>query len=329
MHPRLPKDSLAVNCKNISKQFGAQIKAVEDVSLEIPLGTLFGLIGADGAGKTTLIKILATLIKPTKGSAEVLGFDVVKDFRTLRHYIGYVPGKFSLYGDLTVKENLKVFATLYHTTIKANYNLFADIYDQLAPFAKRPAAKLSGGMKQKLALCCALVHRPQILLLDEPTTGVDPVSRCVFWDILARLKEEEGIGIVVSTPYMDEAFRCDRVALLGEGRIISEDRPEKLVQSYPYKLWGATAAEKGKLLKAMRGIEGITSVYSFGESLHFTFDEQLLHQEEIKGLLTVKGINGVTLTPITPSIEDYFLAMTKKSNNTHPKEEEQEPHSCG
>lgn len=307
----------AVECNQLRKTFNkGRVIAVNNVSLNIEDGTLFGLIGADGAGKTSLIKILATLCKPDKGTARVLGCDTIKDFRALRHYIGYMPGKFSLYGDLSVRENLKVFATLYNTTIEANYDLYGELYDQLAPFANRAAAKLSGGMKQKLALCCALVHRPHILLLDEPTTGVDPVSRRIFWDILSRIKKEEKLCIIVSTPYMDEAFRCDRVALMKEGEIISEDTPQALVDSYSYKLWGAVSSNKPLLLKKVRTIEGVTSAFTFGESIHLTFDEQITSSESITHQLICMGLEEVNMHPIAPSIEDYFLAMTKEKEES-------------
>ena len=307
---RNKEELLAVDCSHVTKIFGASFKALDDVSLQIKKGTLLGLIGADGAGKTTLIRILASLLLPTKGEVKVLGYDVHKDFRKLRHYIGYMPGKFSLYSDLSVNENLNVFATLYGTKMETNYELFSDLYEQLAPFGKRKAGNLSGGMKQKLALCCALVHRPDILLLDEPTTGVDPVSRKVFWDILTRLRKEFKMPIIVSTPYMDEAFRCDRVALIQNGKIISEDNPQGLVNSYPYKLWGVLSVQKGKMIKELRSLTGVQSVYSFGDTLHLTFDESCLSTEEIVCRMQEKGFKDITIKAIDPTIEDYFLAKT-------------------
>lgn len=311
----------AISCRGLSKRFRSGVEAVKDVTLEIPNGTLFGVIGADGAGKTTLIRMLATLLLPSSGKAEVLGLDVVKNFRRLRHNIGYMPGKFSLYTDLSVDENIKIFATLYGTTVKENYNLFGDIYEHLAPFGKRKAGKLSGGMKQKLALCCALVHRPAILLLDEPTTGVDPVSRKVFWDILSRLRNEEGMPILVSTPYMDEAFRCDRVALMQGGRIISEDDPGELTRNYPYALWGVHAGNKGALIKELRKIPGVRSVYSFGEELHLSFDEDSLSCEDIIAQARKKGFEDIAIRSIEPTIEDFFLAKTaEESSSVAPKE---------
>lgn len=303
---RLPATP-AVLCKNLHKQFADGTQALEGISLQIMPGTLFGLIGADGAGKTTLIRILATLLKPTQGTAELLGKDVVTRFRSLRHQIGYMPGRFSLYPDLSVRENLNIFATLYDTTIEANYDLISEIYEQIAPFAKRPAGKLSGGMKQKLALCCALVHRPDILLLDEPTTGVDPVSRKVFWQILVRLKEEEKLSIIVSTPYMDEAILCDEIALLSQGHIIAEGQPHALIASYPSILWAAKASDKGALLQAFREEEGVVSAYSFGDKLHFTTDSRRLDIAHLRSHLRANGFPDVVIEPISPSIEDYFL----------------------
>ncbi len=299
----------AVQCTGISRYYG-KVEALRDVSIDIPKGQLFGLIGADGAGKTTLIKSIATLLKPNKGHIEVLGYDSLKDFRILRHFIGYMPGKFSLYGDLTVYENLKVFATLHETSIKKNYTLFADIYEQLKPFSNRFAANLSGGMKQKLALCCVLVHRPRILLLDEPTTGVDPVSRHIFWDILGRLCREDKMNIIVSTPYMDEAFRCDTVALMQNGQIVAVDTPQNLVNAYPYTLWGASANSKDKLLRALRSIHGLTSSFSFGDKIHFTFNESQVSIEKIKLYLQKEGLEDIHIEQIDPSIEDYFLSKT-------------------
>lgn len=304
------EEVLAVDCRGVTKYYGATLKALDDISLQIEKGTLFGLIGADGAGKTTLIRIFASLLKPTEGEVKVLGCDVVKDFRRLRHYIGYMPGKFSLYSDLSVNENLNIFATLYGTKVETNYDLFASLYEQLAPFGKRKAGNLSGGMKQKLALCCALVHRPRILLLDEPTTGVDPVSRKVFWEILTQLCKEYKMPIIVSTPYMDEAFLCDRVALVQKGRIISEAKPQTLVDSYPHSLWGVFSSQKGKMIKELRQLSGVQSVYSFGDALHLTFDDTVQSEEEILATMRQKGFSDIAIRPIKPTIEDYFLAKT-------------------
>ena len=213
--------------ENIVKTYGPakdKVMAVGGISFEVERGELFGLIGPDGAGKTSLIRMLATLLLPDRGTATVDGYDTVKDYKEIRKRIGYMPGKFSLYPDLSVEENINFFATIFNTTLKENYDLVSDIYSQLEPFRHRRAGKLSGGMKQKLALSCALIHRPSVLLLDEPTTGVDVVSRKEFWDMLANLKNE-GITILVSTPYMDEAGRCDRIALVQNGKLLSVDTP--------------------------------------------------------------------------------------------------------
>lgn len=212
---------------NITKRYGA-VSALKGVSFEVGKGELFGLIGPDGAGKTTLFRLLTTLLKPDEGSAQVEGLDIIHDYRKIRNIVGYMPGKFSLYQDLSVEENLEFFASLFGGTVEENYDLIAPIYSQIEPFKDRRAGRLSGGMKQKLALSCALIHRPKVLFLDEPTTGVDAVSRSEFWDMLAGLKEY-GITILVSTPYMDEAGRCDRIALINEGKILKIDTPEAIV----------------------------------------------------------------------------------------------------
>src|SRR6187431_1596442 len=245
----------AVTLKNISKTYeGGKLKAVNDISFDVEQGELFGLIGPDGAGKTSIFRILTTVLLPDKGQATVGGLDVVKEYRAIRNKVGYMPGKFSLYQDLTVAENLKFFATIFKTTIEENYDLIKDIYEQIKPFNNRPAGKLSGGMKQKLALCCALIHKPEVLFLDEPTTGVDAVSRKEFWDMLKRLKEQ-GITILVSTPYMDEAYLCDRIALIQNGKILSIDTPEEIVKQYPKTLYAIKAARMSKLLQDLRNTE--------------------------------------------------------------------------
>lgn len=218
-----------ISISGITKRYGS-LTALDNVSFEVGRGELFGLIGPDGAGKTTLFRLLTTLMRPDSGSAKVEGYDIVEDYREIRNIVGYMPGKFSLYQDLTVEENLNFFASIFGSTIEGNYDLIAPIYSQIEPFRKRRAGKLSGGMKQKLALSCALIHRPKVLFLDEPTTGVDAVSRSEFWDMLAGLKNH-GISILVSTPYMDEAGRCDRIALINEGRIMRIDTPERITDS--------------------------------------------------------------------------------------------------
>ena len=260
--------SAAVELHHISKAYGA-VKAVRDVSLDIAPGELFGLIGPDGAGKTTLFRILTTLLLADTGTATVAGYDVVRDFRAIRNVVGYMPGKFSLYQDLTVQENLEFFAAVFRTTVRENYALVRDIYEQLAPFKDRRAGALSGGMKQKLALCCALIHKPEVLLLDEPTTGVDAVSRQEFWHMLGTLKAK-GITIVVSTPYMDEAARCERVALLQEGQVLRVDTPAALRQSYPWPLYAVRAAHMYPLLQDLRAYPAAHSCYAFGEAAHLS-----------------------------------------------------------
>src|SRR6478609_5601917 len=237
---------------NIVKTYNkGKIKAVNNVSLSVEKGELFGLIGPDGAGKTSIFRILTTLLPPDSGTATVIGFDTTKDPTEIRKRVGYMPGKFSLYQDLTVEENLTFFATLFNTTIQENYDLIKDIYEQIKPFSNRMAGKLSGGMKQKLALCCALIHKPEVLFLDEPTTGVDVVSRKEFWEMLKRLKAQ-GISILVSTPYMDEASLCDRIALIQNGNIMSLDTPKNIIAGFPAKLYAVKSKDIYRLLKNFR-----------------------------------------------------------------------------
>ncbi len=294
--------------KNISKSYGA-VNALVNVSFSVDKGQIFGLIAPDGSGKTTLLRILTTLILADSGSATVCGYDVIKDYKQIRRIVGYMPGQFSLYPDLTVEENLQFFATLFNTTITANYDIIADIYTQIAPFKNRPAGKLSGGMKQKLALCCALIHRPQILFLDEPTTGVDPISRIDFWNMLHRLKGE-GITIVVSTPYMDEAERCDRMLLMRDGEILANDTPYGIRSSYRNKLYSIHAANVYPLLQQIRQWSDTLSCYSFGDSHHLatnhTSDITQLHHQ-----LQLAGFSDVTISEINPTIEDCFMTLTQ------------------
>lgn len=297
--------------QNVSKSYVKEgPPALQQVSFSVKKGELFGLIGPDGAGKSTIFRILTTLLLSDEGTATVAGYDVVKNYHEIRSCVGYMPGKFSLYQDLTIEENLHFFATLFGTTVEANYALIKDIYEQIAPFKKRRAGKLSGGMKQKLALCCALVHRPEVLFLDEPTTGVDAVSRKEFWEMLQRLKEE-GITIVVSTPYMDEASLCERIALIQAGQILSIDTPADIIKAYPGKLYALKAEKVHLLLKDVRGYEGIERCYAAGESLHLSFtDEGSDHPAGLLSWLESKGHRGVTVEEITPDIEDCFIAKT-------------------
>lgn len=300
----------AVVVEGLTKRFGTTT-ALRDVSLTVRTGELFGFIGADGAGKTTLFRILATLLLPGSGTARVLGHDVAKELWALRPRVGYMPGKFSLYPDLSVEENLRFFAAVFGTTLEREYEQIAPIYVQLEAFKGRRAGALSGGMKQKLALCCALVHRPDILFLDEPTTGVDAVSRREFWELLARFKES-GLTIVVSTPYMDEATRCDRVALMQQGGILAVDTPAAITRSFDRALFAVRAQERYKMLLTLREYPHTHSVYPFGEVLHYTDRRTDLAAEPIRdqltGFLTSRGLTGVSAEPIPATIEDSFMA---------------------
>jgi len=279
--------------------------AVDDVSFAVKKGELFGLIGPDGAGKTSIFRVLTTLLLPDGGNATVDGFDVVKDYKAIRNLAGYMPGKFSLYQDLTVEENLHFFATVFKTTVEENYDLIKDIYIQIEPFKKRRAGKLSGGMKQKLALCCALIHRPSVLFLDEPTTGVDPVSRKEFWEMLRKLKEQE-ITIIVSTPYMDEAVLCDRIALIQDGKILSIDTPTAIVAAYPDDLYAVKADQMHQLLKVLQGLSIVKDSYAFGEYAHVTYEGNLLQE------LNSVGLTGIDLHPTPVTIEDCFIKLLKE-----------------
>lgn len=293
-----------ISIQNISKTYTGKVpvEALQDISIEINKGELFGLIGPDGAGKTTLFRILTTLLVADKGEAFVDGFDVKKNFLQIRERVGYMPGKFSLYQDLSIEENLNFFARVFNTTVEKNYDLIKDIYVQIEPFKKRRAGKLSGGMKQKLALCCALIHKPSVLFLDEPTTGVDPVSRKEFWDMLTRLKQQ-GITIMVSTPYMDEASLCDKIALIQEGKILSVNTPKQITQEYPYKLYSVRSDNNYKLLQQLRKQKEINSCYIFGEYLHVTFKNEKV------------TIEGTEVKEIEPGIEDCFIYLMNKNEN--------------
>ena len=298
-----------ITLEHINKTYNkGSIQAVRDVSFEVNPGEMFGLIGPDGAGKTSLFRILTTLLLPDSGQATVGGLDIIRDLEKIRSTVGYMPGRFSLYQDLTIEENLQFFATVFGTTIKENYNLIKDIYQQIEPFKDRRAGKLSGGMKQKLALCCALIHKPTVLFLDEPTTGVDVVSRKEFWDMLGRLKAE-GITILVSTPYMDEASRCDRVALIQKGSILSIDEPAGIVRAFPGDLYAATATNTHRLLREIREYPGTDSCFAFGEALHVTFKDRAA--DRLLPWLEDKGISGARLEKITPGIEDCFIHLLK------------------
>jgi ABC-type multidrug transport system ATPase subunit len=307
----------AVSLKNIVKTYDkGQVKAVNDVSFDVERGELFGLIGPDGAGKTSIFRILTTVLLADKGNASVEGHDVIKDYQWIRNKVGYMPGKFSLYQDLTVAENLHFFATIFNTTIEENYNLIKDIYDQIKPFNNRPAGKLSGGMKQKLALCCALIHKPEVLFLDEPTTGVDVVSRKEFWDMLKRLKEQQ-ISILVSTPYMDEATLCDRIALIQNGNIMSVDTPQNIINQFPDPLYAAKAKDMYHLLKDFRAEPAVASCYAFGEWLHLTLKEADQNGIDLLKKLALKNnAQDFEAKPITPTIEDSFIRLMIKNEGS-------------
>ena len=287
----------AIQLNNISLKY-KEVTALQDVSFEVERGELFGLIGPDGSGKTSLFRILTTLLLADSGQAAVDGLDVVKNYKEIREKVGYMPGRYSLYQDLTVEENLNFFAAVFNTTIKENYYLIEDIYRQLEPFKTRRAGKLSGGMKQKLALSCALIHKPSVLFLDEPTTGVDPVSRKDFWGMLKKLKQQ-GITILVSTPYMDEAALCDRIALINKGKILQINTPENITANYPRPLYAAESNDNYSLLKELRQNPKVRSAYIFGEAIHVTLNEQLT-------------MNNEQFMEITPTIEDCFIELLKE-----------------
>jgi len=302
--------SVVVN--NIIKRYGSKkavTTALQGISFDVKQGELFGIIGPDGAGKTSLFRILTTLLLADEGTATVDGFDVVKDYKSIRQRVGYMPGKFSLYQDLTVKENLDFFATIFNTTVEENYELIKGIYSQIEPFKERKAGKLSGGMKQKLALSCALIHRPSVLFLDEPTTGVDAVSRKEFWEMLTRLKEQ-GITILVSTPYMDEASLCDRVALIQSGKILSINTPQGIVEAFGKKLLAVKSNDMLHLLKDLKQCKEVEDAYPFGEYHHVVLKKD--GEELLKSNLEQKG-HLFKLKEAKPNIEDCFMALMKTS----------------
>lgn len=296
----------AIEVNGLSKSFGT-VKALDKVSFDVQRGETFGLIGPDGAGKTTLFKILVTLLDTDEGTATVDGLDIGRDYRAIRSRVGYMPGRFSLYPDLTIEENMEFFANLFGVSVEQNYDLVAPIYSQIEPFKKRRAGRLSGGMKQKLALSCALIHKPSVLFLDEPTTGVDAVSRSEFWDMLHNLKKQ-GLSILVSTPYMDEASRCDRIALCNSGKILDIDTPSNMVKKFDGNLYGIKSKEMYSLLKALRGDKTIINSYTAGEYHHLLagngFDAERLKQE-----LASSGHKDVEIKPIVPLIEDVFIKL--------------------
>ncbi len=296
-----------IEVSGLSKSFG-KVKALDSVSFSVKRGELFGLIGPDGAGKTTLFRLLTTLLNPDTGTASIDGLDIIKDYLKIRSRVGYMPGRFSLYPDLTVEENLIFFASLFGVKVEDSYDLVAPIYKQIEPFRTRQAGKLSGGMKQKLALSCALIHHPSVLFLDEPTTGIDAVSRGELWDMLQKLKEK-GITILVSTPYMDEASLCDRIALCNEGRILGIDSPQGIVEKFNLKLYAIRADNMFTLLEAARQVEGVAECYPFGQTHHLIADEKFdIHcfTEQLEAL------SNLTIKPTKPAIEDVFIKLMKQ-----------------
>lgn len=301
-----------VNVENLKMSYDkGRVQALKGVSFDVGEGEIFGLIGPDGAGKTSLFRILTTLLLANSGTAVVDGMDVVKDYKKIRQHIGYMPGRFSLYQDLTVEENLSFFATVFNTTIEENYHLVEDIYRQIEPFKKRKAGKLSGGMKQKLALSCALIHAPHVLFLDEPTTGVDPVSRKEFWEMLQKLKKIFNLSIVVSTPYMDEAVQCDRIALIQEGQFLTIDTPENIIKAYTRTLWAVRSDKMHRLLTDLRGITGVKTAFAFGENHHATINPSVLTIESLREQLAVLGHHNIVIEAVEPTIEDCFMNLQK------------------
>ena len=310
---RSPMQAIEVN--NIKKSYEnkyalGQPDAKEGISFSVSQGELFGIIGPDGAGKTSLFRILTTLILPDSGTASVDGLDIIKDYKEIRNRVGYMPGKFSLYSDLSVEENLKFFASVFQTTIQENYYLIKDIYQQIEPFKDRKAGALSGGMKQKLALSCALIHKPSVLFLDEPTTGVDPVSRKEFWEMLKRLKNQ-GITILVSTPYMDEARLCDKIALIKEGKFMEIDTPENIIASFNKILWSVQSKKMFKLLTDLRSHPFIDSCFAFGETHHITLKNNDLTINNLHKWLQQKGHEEIVIQEIKASIEDCYMQLAQ------------------
>ncbi|RLD48827.1 MAG: ABC transporter ATP-binding protein [Bacteroidetes bacterium] len=295
----------AIIISGISKNYG-DISAIKQLSVEIQKGEIFGLIGPDGAGKTTLIRILTTLLLADEGFAVLEGLDIVKDYKKIRKIVGYMPGRFSLYQDLTVEENLSFFASVFETTIEKNYDLIKDIYSHIEPFKKRKAGDLSGGMKQKLALSCALIHKPKVLFLDEPTTGVDAVSRKEFWEMLKKLKAE-GITVIVSTPYMDEASLCDRIALMQNGKFMTVNTPENIQNSFKKTLFAIKSDDKFRLLNDLRNYEFTNSVNIFGQKLHYTDKRNNVSENDLLTWLKNKNHKNTETEIVKASIEDCFI----------------------
>lgn len=302
-----------VEISKVSKSYDDVI-ALVNISLEVEKGELFGLIGPDGAGKTTLFRILTTLLIPDTGEAYVLGKNVVEDYRDIRPVLGYMPGSFSLYQDLSVEENVRFFASVFGTTLEENYDLIKPIYKQLEPFKNRLAGALSGGMKQKLALSCALIHKPELLILDEPTTGVDAVSRKEFWEMLHLLKHQ-GITIMASTPYMDEADQCDRVALMQNGKILKVSTPDEVAKSFSSGLYGIKSKHRFRLIQSLRDYEYVKSVHPFGESVHYSDQREKPDTVEILNYLNSHGIDDTEIQKIESNIEDTFMELMEQEES--------------
>lgn len=303
---------LSVIINEVSRHYN-KIIALDKISVSIKKGEIFGFIGPDGAGKTSLFRILTTLLFPHAGYANIEGLDVVKDFRKIRKIIGYMPGKFSLYQDLSVEENLSFFSNIFHVNPEENRYLIKDIYQQIEPFRKRPAGKLSGGMKQKLALSCALIHKPQVLILDEPTTGVDAVSRKEFWELLKKL-QQYGITIIVATPYMDEASLCDRVALIQNGKILDIDSPHNIQLKYPYDIVSIKSGNMYDIIKDAQLIPHIKSAFRFGDCIHVSYNNNQISVAEMTEFLREKGHDSISIDPIGANIEDSFMALMNENN---------------
>jgi ABC-type multidrug transport system ATPase subunit len=297
----------------ISKSY-EKTRALKEISLEVNDGEIFGLIGPDGAGKSSLLRIIATLLLPDSGSVNVLGLDAVKDYKKVRRIIGYMPGRFSLYQDLSVEENLELFAAIFGTTIKENYDLIKDIYSQIEPFKTRLAGQLSGGMKQKLALSCAMIHKPDLLILDEPTTGVDPVSRKEFWGMLRRLKEV-GITIIVSTPYMDEANLCDRIGLIHNGNLLSINKPDAMIAEFPGKLFSVRTNTRYEMIQFLSNNENTHSAFMFGEEIHYADKREQVGCTQLGSEWNQQCNLSFTVTDVSPSIEDCFMSLMLTQNS--------------
>jgi ABC-type multidrug transport system ATPase subunit len=304
--------SVAVQIEKVNKSYGGVV-ALNNINLHIRPGELFGFIGPDGSGKTSLFRIITTLLLPESGSAKVDGFDIKNDFRQIRKITGYMPGRFSLYLDLTVEENLKFYADIFGSSLTENYDLIQDIYVQLEPFKKRRAGKLSGGMKQKLALCCALIHKPRLLVLDEPTTGVDAVSRKEFWELLKKMQQKQ-ITILVSTPYMDEASLCDRVALMQNGNLLAVNTPDEIIRQYPFNILTVSSDQMYRLYYDLEEIAGRSFIHRFGDTIHVSTDKNRKNMaRQIRNFLSAKGHHAVDIKPAVPVIEDCFLALMEKT----------------